>query len=163
MEWIEHATVLGTPLVSVVLPTRDRCKFLARAINSVEHQTYKNWELLVVDDSSMDDTPKILAGLMDGRVRTVCAEGAGVCATRNVALRNARGELVAYLDDDNVMHPSWLKSVVWAFEQHPGTCVLYGAFVVDDTVRIGGKGRGDLPRLYFHAYDFHAVAQSNIA
>jgi glycosyltransferase involved in cell wall biosynthesis len=149
--------------VSVVLPTRDRCKFLPRAINSVEHQTYKNWELLIVDDSSTDDTQKVLAGRTDARLRTFRAGGAGVCAARNVALRNARGKLVAYLDDDNVMHPRWLKSVVWAFEQHPETGVLYGAFAVDDTARINGQGRGDFPRLYFRPYDFHAVAQGNIA
>jgi glycosyltransferase involved in cell wall biosynthesis len=86
-----------------------------------------------------------------------------VCAARNVALAQAKGELIAYLDDDNIMHPAWLKSVAWGFEQRLEANVLYGAFVVDDTKRIDQKGRGDLPRLYFWPYDHHSVAQHNIA
>jgi len=163
MDWVEHATVRTTPLVSVVLPTRDRCALLPRAIASVNCQTYPNWELLIVDDGSVDDTPALLAGISDKRLRTFRAEGAGVCAARNVALAHARGELIAYLDDDNIMHPAWLKAVVWAFEQRPEVEVLYGAFVVDDTARIDQRGHGDLPRLYFPPYDHHAVADANIA
>src|SRR6266480_804013 len=163
MDWVEHAAVRTTPLVSVVLPTRDRRALLPRAIASVRCQTYPNWELLIVDDGSVDDTPALLAGISDKRLRTFRAEGAGVCAARNIALAHARGELIAYLDDDNIMHPAWLKAVVWAFEQRPEAHALYGAFVVDDTARINQRGRGDLPRLYFYAYDHHAVAEANIA
>lgn len=163
MDWVEHATVPTTPLVSVVLPTRDRCALLPRAIASVNCQTYPHWELLIVDDGSVDDTPTWLAGIGDKRLRTFRADGAGVCAARNIALAHARGELIAYLDDDNIMHPAWLKAVVWAFEQRPEAEVLYGAFVVDDTARIDRRGHGDLPRLYFFPYDHHAVAEANIA
>ena len=52
MDWIEHATVRTAPLISVVLPTRDRRELLSRAVGSVDRQTYQNWELLIVDDSS---------------------------------------------------------------------------------------------------------------
>ena len=163
MDWVAHATVHTTPLVSIVLPTRDRCAFLPRAIASVHAQTYPHWELLIVDDGSVDDTPALLAGLGTERLRTFRGRGAGACAARNIALPHARGEIIAYLDDDNLMHPGWLKAVVWGFEQRPEAEVLYGAFVVDDTARILRVDRGDLPRLYFHPYDYHAVAQANIA
>lgn len=163
MDWVAHATVHGTPLVSIVLPTRDRAALLSRAIASVHAQTYPHWELLVVDDGSVDDTPALLAGVGDPRVRALRAGGAGVCAARNVALSHVRGEIVAYLDDDNLMHPGWLKAVVWGFEQRPDAEVLYGAFIVDDTLRIDPAGGGDLPRLYFHPYEHRAVAENNIA
>ena len=163
MDWIEHATLRTTPLISIVLPTRDRRELLARAVASVTRQTYRNWELLIVDDGSVDDTPGYLAALSDARMRRFRAEGAGVCAARNVALGHARGELIAYLDDDNVSHPQWLKSVAWAFEQRPEASVLYGAFVVDDTARIDPRRSGDLPRLYFWPYDHQAAAQDNVA
>ncbi len=163
MDWIEQASLGERPLVSVVLPTRDRCGLLPRAIASVTGQTYANWELLVVNDGSTDGTAVLLAGIADQRMRSFRGNGAGVCAARNVALAQARGRLVAYLDDDNVMHPGWLKAVVWAFEQHPATQVLYGAFIVDDKARLAGHGRGQLPQLYFHGYDYRAAAKRNVA
>ena len=119
--------------------------------------------MVVVVDGSIDATAAVLAGFDDEPLRSFRAGGRGVCAARNVALVQARGELIAYLDDDNMMHPAWLKSVAWGFEQRPDIGVLYGAFVVDDTARINQKGRGDLPHLYFWRYDHHAVAVNNIA
>jgi glycosyltransferase involved in cell wall biosynthesis len=163
MDWIAQAHVEAGPLVSVILPTRDRRQLLQRAIDSVRAQTYPRWELLVVDDGSSDETPAYLDGIGDQRLRSFRAAGKGVCAARNVALRESRGDLIAYLDDDNVMHPQWLKSVVWCFQQRPDANVLYGAFIVDDTARIDRVGSGDMPRLHFHAYDHQAVATDNIA
>jgi glycosyltransferase involved in cell wall biosynthesis len=163
MDWIGQAALRTAPLLSVVLPTRDRSALLQRAIASVHNQTYGSWELLIVDDGSVDGTAALLGSLDDARIRSFRGEGRGVCAARNVALAHARGELIAYLDDDNIMHPQWLKSIAWGFEQRPETSVLYGAFIVDDTARIDRRSGGDLPQLYFWPYDHHAVAHSNIA
>jgi glycosyltransferase involved in cell wall biosynthesis len=163
MNWIERATIRTAPRISVILPTRDRSNLLQRAIASIHAQTYASWELLVVDDGSVDDTATLLAAASDERLRAFLAHGKGVCAARNLALDQARGDLIAYLDDDNIMHPNWLKSVAWAFEQRPETDVLYGAFVVDDPARIDPRSRGELPRLYLWPYDHQAVAQHNVA
>ena len=108
-----------TPLISVVLPTRDRRDRLERAIASVTRQTYPNWQLVVVDDGSVDATPEFLAGLDDKRIRSVRARGLGACAARNIALGLAAGEIIAYLDDDNTFHEEWLKSVAWGFAAEP--------------------------------------------
>ena len=163
MDRVALATLRDAPLLSVVLPTRDRVGLLPRAIASVMAQTYANWELLVVNDASADDTEAALAGISDPRVRILRGGGAGVCAARNLALAEARGALVAYLDDDNIMNPGWLKAVVWAFEEHPATEVLYGAIIVDDRARLAGWGHGHMPQLYFRDYDHRAVAKTNIA
>jgi hypothetical protein len=163
MDWISHLPSRNAPLVSVILPTRDRAELLPRAVDSVLAQTHPNWELLIVNDGSEDDTGAVIGRLTDPRIRSLRAHGAGVCAARNLGLRQASGALIAYLDDDNVMHPDWLKSVVWGFEQRPAADVLYGAFIVDDTARIDQKGGGDLPKLYFWPYDHQAVARHNIA
>ena len=163
MDWIEHATLTSAPLVSVVLPTRDRRDLLARAIESVQKQSYGNWELLIVDDGSVDGTAEFLAGIAGERLRRFRHHGAGACAARNVALAQARGDLIAYLDDDNMMHPAWLKAVVWGFEQRPEANVLYGGYVVDDWWRISRKKSGDLPRLVFLPYDHHQVAHRSVA
>jgi hypothetical protein len=163
MDWITHASLQTSPLVSVVLPTRNRRHLLPRAIDSVQAQSYPNWELLIVDDASTDDTSNFLASLGDSKIHHFRGQGTGVCAARNVALGHARGALIAYLDDDNIMHPQWLRSIVWGFEQHHDVNVIYGAFVVDDTARINRSGSGDLPTLYFWPYDHRAVSVDNIA
>jgi glycosyl transferase family 2 len=163
MDWIERATLTSAPLVSVVLPTRDRRDLLPRAIDSVQKQSYGNWELLIVDDGSVDGTAEFLAGLAGERLRCFRHHGAGACAARNVALPQARGDLIAYLDDDNMMHPGWLKAIAWGFEQRPEANVLYGAYVVDDAGRIFQKKSGDLPRLFFLPYDYYEVARRSIA
>jgi hypothetical protein len=96
-------------------------------------------------------------------VKAIRGGGAGTCAARNLALASAKGELIAYLDDDNIMHPHWLKTVAWAFAQHPEADVLYGAFIVDDPARINPLDRGQLPQMFFYPYDPKAVAADNIA
>lgn len=161
MNWIERATVPNELLVSVIIPTRDRLSRLQRAIASVERQTYANWEIIVVDDGSVDATPEFLAGLEDKRIRRFRADGRGGEAARNMALRHAEGKIIAYLDDDNFMHEDWLKSVVWGFTQRPEADVLYGAFMVDDPSRL--RKKEELPKLYFRHYDHLGLARNNIA
>ena len=86
MKWIRHATISTTPLISVVLPTRNRRERLEHAVASVVCQTYSNWQLVVVDDGSIDTTSEFLAGIDDERIRSVRARGVGICAARNIAL-----------------------------------------------------------------------------
>ena len=161
MEWIRRVSLSSTPLMSVILPTRDRCQLLERAIASVMCQTYPNWEIAVADDGSVDKTSEFLARLNDKRVKSVRIEGRGVCAARNAALGLAAGEIIAYLDDDNYFHEEWLKSVAWGFAQRPEATVLYGAFIVDDPSR--NRKKEKLPYLYFRDYDHKSLAHNNIA
>jgi hypothetical protein len=167
MSWIEQAALADAPLVSVILPTRNRSRLLARAVASVRSQIYSNWELLVVDDSSTDATPSAVERLRDeigqDRLRASRIPHGGVCAARNHALTQAKGSLVAYLDDDNVMHPLWLKAVVWAFAQRPEVDVLYGGVVIDDLRRVLRRDAGDLPSYHLYPFDRQRLMQSNLA
>jgi hypothetical protein len=133
-------------LVSVVMPTRDRSRLLMRAVASVQAQTHVNWELLVVDDGSSDDTAAVVAAIDDPRVRLLSSDGAGDAGARNVGLDNARGDAVAYLDDDNRMFPLWLAAVAWALERHPDHAALYGA-------RVHETMSDSLPELQFELMD----------
>lgn len=121
-------------VVSVVMPTRNRSAMLREAVASVQAQIHQAWELIVVDDASEDDTTAVLAELAaaDDRIRPLrCAVNGGPSAARNLGLEHVRGPVVAYLDDDNLMAPSWLRAVVWAFAGHPDADVLYGARLVE--------------------------------
>jgi hypothetical protein len=161
MAWIAHDDVPQGPLVSVILATRDRSALLRRAIRSVVAQSYPGWELVVVDDGSEDDTPTALASLSDSRVRPVRTEGVGVGAARNRGLQEATGELIAYLDDDNIMHPDWLRSVVWAFNRSPPTEIVYGARVVDDPRSVGLPQEGLTTAIQLEPYDRRRLEAEN--
>ena len=127
-------------LISVVTPTHDRATLLPRAIASVQAQTHAHWEMIIVDDHSTDETPNVLASLEDPRIRSFSARARGSIPARNQALAVATGEIIVYLDDDNLMLPSWLAAVAWAFATHPGYDVVYGARVLE-------RERDTLPEL----------------
>jgi hypothetical protein len=165
--WIEHAVLDETPLVSVILPTHNRSHLLQRAVESVRSQVYPSWEVVVADDGSTDDTPAVVERLRreldGGRVQAIRIPQSGSCAARNRALALAKGSLIAYLDDDNLMHPLWLKAVVWAFTQRPDVDVVYGGIVIDDILRVTRQNAGALPSFHLSPFDRQAVAQYNLA
>jgi len=95
------------PLVSVILPTYNRARFVGEAIESALGQTYPHLEVLCIDDGSKDDTPAIVSGFAkrDPRVRSIRQPNGGVSAARNHGLRLAQGEWIAFLDSDDVWQP----------------------------------------------------------
>jgi len=98
------------PLVSVIIPTFNRARYLREAIDSVLHQTYSDWELIIVDDGSTDETQANMETLADARVQVVRRPHEGnVARTRNVGLERARGRYVAFLDSDDRWMPSKLQ------------------------------------------------------
>jgi glycosyltransferase involved in cell wall biosynthesis len=121
-----------SPVVSVILPTRDRARFLCEAIASVQAQHFADWELIIVDDGSMDDTAAVVAQyLEDKRIRYLQRPAQGVSAARNYGLQQARGVFVAYLDSDNVWYPGFLAAAVDALASEPAVNLVYGVLVTD--------------------------------
>ena len=161
MVWLHWARPESKKAVSVVLPSRNRVEWIGAAIASVMAQTHEHWELLVVDDGSTDGTAELLHLIDDERVRVLAIEGVGVCAARNVALDHATGDVIVYLDDDNVMHPDWLRAVTWAFDARADVDVLFGARVIDDEDVVHGRGPGGLPFLHWIPYDRAQLEHGN--
>jgi predicted AlkP superfamily phosphohydrolase/phosphomutase len=161
--WLSGTEFTSEALVSVVMPTHDRAGYLAGAIASVQAQTHQRWELLVVDDGSMDATPELLARIDDPRIRVFSIPHSGCAVARNVALDAAAGDLVAYLDDDNRYDADWLKAVALTFDERPLATVCFGARVIDDLGRAhGGAGTG-VPAVHFLPWDRAALRQHNRA
>ena len=125
-------------LVSVCIPTRNHAPFLGLAIDSVLAQNLDGIELLVHDDASADETPELLAGFDDPRLRVLRHRTAqGVAANRNSCLARARGRYVAWLDSDDLYLPDALARQVQLLESLPEVGLVHGAFEpIDDAGRV---------------------------
>ncbi|RUO56248.1 MULTISPECIES: glycosyltransferase [Pseudidiomarina] len=108
------------PLVTVYMPTKNRLHLLKRAIASVQAQTYPNWELIVVNDASTDDTASFLDELTEthANIRVIHNdESVGACASRNKAIKAANGTFVTGLDDDDEFLPTRIEKMVAAYSE----------------------------------------------
>ncbi len=94
--------------ISVIIPTYNRARFVTKAIDSVLSQTYKNYEIIVVDDGSTDDTRHALEPYQD-RIRYIYQENRGVAAARNLGIKSSNGKWVAFLDSDDTWLPEKLS------------------------------------------------------
>ena len=116
------------PLISVIMPTYNRENVIMRAINSVLNQTYSNFELIIVDDASSDDTLSLLKSINDDRIKIFQNnENMGASYSRNIGLKNAEGDIIMYLDSDNEWESEYVKTMVGAFIELPDADALYSA------------------------------------
>ena len=97
-------------LVSIIMPNYNSAKYVKATINSVLNQTYENWEILFVDDCSTDNSVEIVEGFQDERIRIFRNEkNSGAAVSRNLALREAKGKWIAFLDSDDLWDPQKLE------------------------------------------------------
>ena len=93
---------MNSPLVSIVIPTYNHAKFIGKALKSVLDQTYENWEAIVIDNQSIDQTSKILSNYTDPRIKCFKINNDGIIAkSRNLGIKKATGEWIAFLDSDD--------------------------------------------------------------
>ncbi|HSJ35606.1 MAG TPA: glycosyltransferase family A protein [Acidimicrobiia bacterium] len=129
------------PLVSVIIPTRDRLPLLQRALESVFNQSYANLEIIVVDDGSTDGTAETLA--KDERIRLIrLEESVGGAAARNRGIAAAKGELIAFLDSDDEWLPEKIAAQVSLFQGDPDVGAVYCRhFDHDDETGVRSEAR----------------------
>ncbi len=127
-----NATTLpvgGRPLVSVIMPCFNAAPYVAEAVGSVMRQSYGNVELLIVDDGSSDGSADILTRLASeqpGRIKLLYSSRVGPYPARNLALREARGELIAFLDADDWWLPETLEKLYAALMEHAADLAYCG-------------------------------------
>ena len=112
-------------LVSVVIPTYNQAGYLRQAIESILGQTYSNIELIVVDDGSTDETSELLSQYR-GRLVAIRSPNSGTACARNVGVREAKGEFVAFLDHDDLWVSQKLEWQMELFAVDPGIGLVYG-------------------------------------
>lgn len=147
------------PLVTVVVPTFDGAAFVRETLESVLAQTYRPFEVVVCDDGSTDGTVAILREFGD-RIRVVEQQNSGVAAARNRAAREARGELLAFLDHDDLHEPHMLETLVPKLLGDPSLGLVYAdAWVIDSAGHLRGQ-RGRFLR-YAEGHVFDALLHGN--
>ena len=127
------------PVVSVILPTYNRARILEKALKSVFAQTYKDYEVIVIDDGSTDATAEVIAKF-GTKIRYFAQSNRGVGAARDRGLQEAHGKYVAFLDDDDTWLPERLEKQIPLLEEKPNLGFVYAmAEVVDDSGTLLGN------------------------
>ena len=118
-----------TPKVSIILPTYNRAGLIAETIQSILSQTYSNWELLIVDDGSNDNTEDVIAQIKDERIKFHKAGRIGIVGKiKNIAIEKSNGELIAFIDSDDLWDQTKLEKQIVALHQFldAGFCLTGG-------------------------------------
>jgi len=113
------------PKVSVIMPTYNRSGMIKNAIRSVLRQDLKDFELVIVNDGSTDNTEKVILGFRDPRVKYLCKKNGGPASARNVGISAARGKYISYLDDDDIYYPCHLKLLSRFLDRHKKIGLVY--------------------------------------
>jgi glycosyltransferase involved in cell wall biosynthesis len=120
-------------LVSVIVPAYNQSRYLGEAIESILRQTCSDFEAIIVDDGSTDDTESVARGFLgDPRIRYIYQENRGLSAARNTGLRAARGRLLAFLDSDDAFLPDKLAILAGELEIHPEIGLVAGQAIPID-------------------------------
>ena len=114
------------PLVSVIIPVYNSEKYLKRAIESALNQTYKHFEIIVVDDGSVDTSRTILESY-DDLITYIYQDNAGASSARNTGIKHSKGELIAFLDSDDLWYPEKLRAQVNAYLNEPEAALIHTA------------------------------------
>ncbi len=132
---------MSTDLVSIIMPSYNCGEFVEETIRSVQAQTYKNWEIIFMDDCSTDDTVKLVSELREKNPRirffqNQCNSGAAV--SRNNALREAKGRWIAFLDSDDLWEPEKLEKQIMFMEDNGYAFSYTGYQEIDNESKITG-------------------------
>lgn len=137
------------------MPSYNASRFIAESINSVLLQTYSNWELLIVDDCSKDNSAEVAQGFVniDERIKVfVLKKNVGAAAARNVAMKHAKGQYIAFLDSDDVWSDNKLKKQLDFMKQNAYAFSFSDYYVMEED----GKRTGNIVRvpasLSYHQY-----------
>jgi glycosyltransferase involved in cell wall biosynthesis len=141
------------PFFSIVIPSYNRANMIGKAIESVLAQTYADWELVIVDDGSKDNTKEVVAGYADKRIRYIYQDNAERSAARNNGIANAAGQYICFLDSDDYYLPSRLQLLHDAISiQENKMAVFYTGIAFEKNGKI--TNRPELENTFGNFYDY---------
>lgn len=112
-------------MITVIIPLYNKVKSIKSTIESVLYQTYSDFEIVVVDDGSTDDSANVVRGIQDRRVRLISKENGGVSSARNKGILSAKGDYIAFLDGDDIWDETYLETLHDLIVEYPDAA-LYG-------------------------------------
>ncbi len=118
-------------LISVIVPVYNCEKYIRRLVESILNQSYGNFELILVNDGSKDNTLAILKDFKDRRVQIISKENSGVSDTRNVGFNKSKGELICFLDADDYIDQGFFQEIIEIFDRYPELDLLNFGFYSD--------------------------------
>lgn len=123
------------PLVSVIITTYNRAKLVQEAVQSVFNQTYKNYEIIIIDDGSVNGTKKVISQLSSKKIRYIYQDNHGYAHAENQGMQQARGKYIAFLDSDDLFMPDKLEKQVAIMEENPNVILSHHSYQ-----RMNGNG-----------------------
>jgi glycosyltransferase involved in cell wall biosynthesis len=124
---------MNQPFFSVIIPTYNRAGFIARTIQSVLSQTWPQFEILVVDDGSTDNTGETVDNLKNPKIKYYRKENAERAAARNYGTARAEGDYITYLDSDDLLYPDYLKNAAESIQKYQSPPFLHLGYEVTDS------------------------------
>ena len=144
-------------LVSIIMPTYNRANIITQAIESIKSITFKNWELIIVDDGSEDKTEEIIKDYLDdSRIKYFIQKKQGVSSARNLGLKMSNGDYIAYLDSDNLMYPNFISYAVNFMSQNDEIDIIYGAIFSKEH----SKTKKEF-EIFFHQFNRELLLKTN--
>lgn len=146
---------------SIIMPAYNASLTISESLNSVLNQTYKDWEVLVINDGSFDNTIEIVLSFDDPRIKLINKINGGVASARNLGIDYAKGEYIAFLDSDDLWHPEKLEKSLRVFENDNCDLVYSNYYDFQNTIELAvthldlhpmRKVDNDYARLYLYDY-----------
>lgn len=140
--------------ITVVIPLYNKQNAIARTLESVFHQTVTNFEAIVVDDGSKDNSLQVVQAIQDPRLRVIHKENGGVSSARNCGIKEAKGEYIALLDGDDLWEPTFLEEMVMMIDDFPNAAIwgVSIAFIKNGRLYKWNQGLGEGYRGYVENY-----------
>ncbi len=128
----EESEAVSEPLISVCIPTYNRVDCLKEALDSASNQDFGDYEIVIVDDGSTDETEELISSFNNDKIRFIKKEHSGAPDTRNRAIKEARGSYILWLDSDDALYQGAISLYAKFIEKFPDVDVFYGDLVIVD-------------------------------
>jgi len=128
------------PIISVIIPAYNQSRYLSQAVQSVLAQSLADWEMVIIDDGSTDDTRAVALSIIDPRIHYIYQENRGLSAARNTGIRHSTAPYLTFLDSDDLFLPEKLELLLAEMERRPELGLAAGqAIPIDENGRVAGK------------------------